>query len=67
MIGRKKEQKITLFGSTPDETEVLRVLACGITSGEEIVEKIAKKQTGFNVLRFNIAITMLEVRGLVKR
>jgi len=63
----KKRQKIELFGSTPDEVAVLRALARGMTSGEEILKKIQKTDKEFNVSRFNIAITMLEVRGLVKR
>ena len=63
----QKKQKIELFGSTPDETEVLRLLNKGVTSGEEIVEKISKNDKTFDFSRFNIAITMLEIRGIVKR
>jgi len=66
-IKHKTEQKIALFGSTPDETEVLKVLASGLSSGDEILAEISKKQPDFDVTRFNIAITMLEVRGIVKR
>ena len=63
----KNEQKIELFGSTPDEVAVLKVLVRGICSGEEIIEEITKKDPDFDASRFNIAITMLEVRGIVKR
>ena len=66
-VKHQKAQKISLFGSTPDETEVLRALASGEVSGEEIVGKIMKKVPDFDVSRFNVAITMLEVRGIVKR
>jgi hypothetical protein len=66
-IRLQRKQKIELFGSTPDETAVLRVLATGITEGEEIVGKIARDDQKFDFSRFNIAITMLEVRGIVKR
>lgn len=66
-IRHKKKQKIEFFGSTPDETAVLKMLAKGITSGEEIVKKISEKDKKFDFSRFNIAITMLEVRGIVKR
>jgi DNA processing protein len=66
-IRLQRKQKIELFSSTPDETAVLRVLATGITEGEEIVGKIARDDQKFDFSRFNIAITMLEVRGIVKR
>lgn len=66
-IKHQKKQKIELFGSTPDETEILKLLAKGLTSGDEIREKIAEKQPDFDVSRFQIAITMLEIRGIVKR
>ncbi|MBQ6486373.1 DNA-processing protein DprA [Candidatus Saccharibacteria bacterium] len=66
-IRHQKAQKIELFGSTPDETEILRILAKGTTSGEEILEEIQKKESKFDISRFNIAITMLEIRGIVKR
>jgi DNA processing protein len=66
-IRHQKQQKIELFGSTSDETEVLKLLANGITSGEEILAMIREKIPDFDVSRFNIAITMLEVRGIVKR
>ena len=66
-IKHQKRQKIELFGSTPDETEILKVLARGFCSGEEILNILRKTDASFDVSRFNIAITMLEVRGIVKR
>lgn len=66
-VKHQNDQKIELFGSTPDETEVLKLLALGLTSGEEMTTKIREKEPDFDVSRFNIAITMLEVRGIVKR
>ena len=66
-VRHQKKQKIELFGSTPDEMLVLKTLARGITSGEEIIKRITKKDKTFDFSRFNIAITMLEIRGIVKR
>ena len=66
-IRHQKQQKIELFGSTPDETAVLRELAKGTSAGEEIVRQISGVDQEFNLSRFNVAITMLEVRGIVKR
>ena len=66
-VHSQKKQKIELFGSTSDETAVLKLLAKGITSGEEIVGKIMEKDKTFDLSRFNVAITMLEIRGVVKR
>jgi len=66
-VRHQKKQKIELFGSTPDETVVLKALAKGISSGEEIIKIISRKDKDFDFSRFNIAITMLEIRGVVKR
>ena len=66
-IRHQRKQKVELFGSTPDETAILRVLAKGVSSGEEIVDKIREKDKKFDDSRFNVAITMLEIRGIVKR
>lgn len=66
-IHQQRRQKIKLFGSTPDETAVLECLAAGLTAGEEILNKIKTKEADFDVARFNVAITMLEIRGVVKR
>ncbi len=66
-IKHQKRQKVEFFGSTPDETAVLRELARGATSGEEILKNISDKDSSFDVSRFNVAITMLEIRGIVKR
>ena len=66
-IKHRKQQKIELFGSTPDETEVLKMIAEGLTSGEEMIAELREKDPDFDVSRFNVAITTLEIRGVVKR
>ena len=66
-IKHQKQQKIELFGSTPDETEVLKMIVEGLTSGEEMIAKLREKDPDFDVSRFNVAITTLEIRGVVKR
>lgn len=66
-IHQQRKQKIKLFGSTPDETAVLECLTAGLTAGEEILSQIKTKEADFDVTRFNVAITMLEIRGVVKR
>ena len=66
-IRTKKREKAELFGSTPDETAVLKLLSSGITSGEEILLRISESDPGFCISRFNTAITMLEIKGVVKR
>lgn len=66
-VKSRKREKMKLFGSTPDETMVLEVLSLGVCAGEEILKSIKEKDTDFDVSRFNIAITMLEIRGIVKR
>ena len=62
----RKRQKAKLFGATDDETLILKLISDGFTSGDEIVKEIQKKMD-FDVSRFNIAITTLEIKGVVKR
>jgi hypothetical protein len=66
-IKYKNKQKTEIFGSTPDETMILKLLWDGLTSGEEMIAKLQKDDKTFDVSRFNIAITTLEIRGVVKR
>ncbi|MBP5512180.1 DNA-processing protein DprA [Candidatus Saccharibacteria bacterium] len=66
-IKHQKRQKIELFGSTPDETAVLKAMSRGSDTGEEIILEVRKKTPDFDVSRFNVAITTLEIRGIVKR
>lgn len=55
------------FVGTEDEKKILKVLTDGSESGDEILEKIASSDSEFDATRFNIAITMLEIKGVVKR
>lgn len=66
-IRHQKKQKIELFGATPDETAILKVISRGFSSGDEMISEIRKKNADFDVSRFNIAITTLEIKGVVKR
>ena len=46
---------------------MLECLTAGLTAGEEILSQIKTQEADFDVTRFNVAITMLEIRGVVKR
>lgn len=66
-IRHQKKQKIELFGSNPDEKAILKAISRGYTSGDEMITEIRKKTPDFDVSRFNVAITTLEIKGVVKR
>lgn len=66
-VRHQKKRKLELLGGTPDETAILKVIAKGYTSGDEMINEIRKKVADFDVSRFNIAITTLEIKGVVKR
>lgn len=55
------EQAELLFGDTEAETSLLRVLAAGVSDGEEMVAQVR-----MSVGEFNQAMTMLELKGRVK-
>ena len=52
---------MNLFGDNKDETVLLRALAKGIQSGEEIL-----KETGLGVAKYNQMVTMLEIKGRIR-
>lgn len=57
----KKRQKKMIFGDTPEEMAILKIISSGIFDGEEII-----KQTGLATSVFNQTITMLEIKDMVK-
>lgn len=59
---KKKEiEQISLFGDTPAETDILRLLSVGVRDGDLMMERLE-----MSVEDFNQAITMLEIKGIVK-
>ena len=50
-----------IFGDTPEEMAILKIISSGIFDGEEII-----KQTGLATSVFNQTITMLEIKDMVK-
>ncbi|MBR3204066.1 DNA-processing protein DprA [Candidatus Saccharibacteria bacterium] len=58
---KAREEQISLFGDTPEETEIMRLIAMGIRDGDLIMEKLE-----MGVEEFNQTITMLEIKGAVK-
>jgi DNA processing protein len=64
---RKRKKKLSFYTSNPDEKLVLEQLSMGITSGDEVFENCKKNEPTFDISRYNLAITTLEIRGVVKR
>lgn len=58
---QKAAQAELLFGDTEVETNLLRMLAAGVSDGEEMVEKLQMPGG-----EFNQAMTMLEIKGRVR-
>ncbi|MBP5675232.1 DNA-processing protein DprA [Candidatus Saccharibacteria bacterium] len=63
----KKRVKMETISGSADEKAVVSAILDGLTSGEEILSEICKNEPDFDVSRFNIAITTLELKGVVKR
>ena len=57
----KKLQQLSLLAETGVEVQILGFLVSGICDGDEIIEK-----GGFSVVEFSQAMTMLEIKGVVK-
>ena len=57
----KKSGQALLFGDSEDETKILRALADGLRSGEQIIETV-----GLNPSVFNETMTVLEIKGVVR-
>lgn len=57
----KKAGQMLIFGDTPEETAVIKLLAEGVRDGEEIVGRLKMA-----VNTFNQTMTMLEIKGVVR-
>lgn len=64
---KKKKMKIEMLATSDDEKAILYAISRGMTSGEEILKTLREEWPLFDVSRFNIAITTLELKGVVKR
>lgn len=58
---KAKEEQVSLFGDTEEETGVLKLIAEGVGDGDEIMEKL-----DMSVATFNQTITLLEIKGAVR-
>lgn len=54
-------QLLLVKGDTPAENKILELLDSGIRNGDELIKK-----SGLNASDFNQAITMLEIKDIVK-
>ena len=59
--GEKKSRKMPVFSGSPVEKAIISEIVSGNMDGEKIVEKLE-----LSVSEFSQAITMLEIRGLVR-
>ena len=59
--GEKKSRKMPIFSGSPVEKAIVSEIVAGNRDGEEIIEKLE-----LSVSEFSQAITMLEIRGLVR-
>ena len=57
----KQKQPSLLFGDTPAETTILQLIASGVRDGE-----VLQQQSKLSAAEFSIALTMLEINGLIK-
>ncbi len=55
------------FSGTEDEKIVVSAVSKGLYQGEEIIKFCCKKEADFDITRFNIAVTSLELKGVLKR
>ena len=58
---KSKLEQISLFADTPEERNILTLLAGNLRDGDLIMEKL-----DMDVVTFNQTITMLEIKGAVK-
>ena len=54
-------KQMVIFGDTPEELSLMKLMHDGIKNGEEMIKK-----TEMPVAIFNQTITMLEIKGLVR-
>lgn len=59
---RRRAREALPLGDTPDETEVIKMLGQGLRDGDAII----RESNWLDVVKFNRAITMLELKGVVK-
>ncbi len=64
---RKIKQTKVDLGNTEDEKKIIKLLKRGVYDGEEILKELKITDPEFNISRFNISITTLEIRGVIKR
>ena len=64
---KRRKTKTEMLASSDDEKAILYAISRGMTSGEEILKALREEWPLFDVSRFNIAITTLELKGVVKR
>lgn len=58
---KKRPGDLPLFGDTEEETKILQALSEGVRDGEKIAEML-----GIEVAALNEALTLLEIKGLVR-
>ena len=59
--GKRKGEQISLFGDTPEETAILKLMEEGIKDGDLMMEKLE-----MSMAEFNQAVTMLELKNVIK-
>ncbi|MBQ6354985.1 DNA-protecting protein DprA [Candidatus Saccharibacteria bacterium] len=59
--GAKKRRQSGIFGGSPLEKQIVKQIASGVRDGDEIIARLAVPAA-----EFNQAITMLEIRDIVK-
>lgn len=59
--GKKRTRRMPVFAGSPTEKAIVQEIFSGNTDGEKIMAKL-----GFSAAEFSQAITMLEIRGLVR-
>lgn len=59
--GQAKQLKLEVFGDTESEQAIISALRSGLRDGDRIIE-----QFGFSVSDFNQAVTLLEIKGIIR-
>ncbi len=61
LLKQTSKQPVLPLGDTPAENAILKLIAKGVRSGDEL-----QAQTKLNAADFSTALTMLEINGLIK-
>lgn len=61
LIGKKKAPPTDFVGNNDDETKILRIIASGVSDGDEIL-----KSSRLAPSDYNVALTMLELGGRIR-